>query len=237
MTCKAAIQLSSLLLISLSCASCAGLPRQHQPACAGTLKLDPGESRQIVEVLPSGKAIFQATLTAWSYEKGTWRRVCGPWSAVVGRNGFAPLAAKKEGDGMTPSGSYSIGLAFGKTPSLNTGLIYRQVTEEDVWVDDSASSQYNQWVRKPIQATSFEVMRRPDGLYDPGAVIEYNTHPVVAGRGSAIFIHVWRDSGRKPTAGCVALERTRLSHLLAWLNAYRHPVIVLGQADNVLIVK
>jgi L,D-peptidoglycan transpeptidase YkuD (ErfK/YbiS/YcfS/YnhG family) len=71
-------------------------------------------------------------------------------------------------------------------------------------------------------------MLRPDGLYDIGAVIEYNTSPVVPGQGSAIFLHIWRDGGRKPTAGCVALEKSRLRRLLAWLRADMKPVVFLG---------
>jgi L,D-peptidoglycan transpeptidase YkuD (ErfK/YbiS/YcfS/YnhG family) len=47
--------------------------------------------------------------------------------------------------------------------------------------------------------------------------------------GSAIFLHIWREAGRKPTAGCVALSETRLRKLLAWLDAGAAPVIILGR--------
>jgi len=71
-------------------------------------------------------------------------------------------------------------------------------------------------------------MLRADGLYDAGAVIEYNTDPVVPGLGSAIFLHIWREDGAKPTAGCVALPEDRLRELLGWLDAEAAPVIFLG---------
>ena len=48
-------------------------------------------------------------------------------------------------------------------------------------------------------------LRRDDGLYDMIVEIDHNTRPRVAGRGSAVFIHVARP-GFAPTAGCVALR-------------------------------
>jgi L,D-peptidoglycan transpeptidase YkuD (ErfK/YbiS/YcfS/YnhG family) len=44
--------------------------------------------------------------------------------------------------------------------------------------------------------------------------IDHNTRPRVAGRGSAVFIHVARP-GFASTAGCVALAPQRLRALLA----------------------
>ena len=76
-------------------------------------------------------------------------------------------------------------------------------------------------------AASYETMLRSDGLYDLGAVIRYNMDPVVSGQGSAIFIHIWRNGGRKPTAGCVALDQGRLRKLLGWLDANKHPAVWL----------
>jgi L,D-peptidoglycan transpeptidase YkuD (ErfK/YbiS/YcfS/YnhG family) len=56
-------------------------------------------------------------------------------------------------------------------------------------------------------------------------VIDYNTRPVVAGRGSAIFLHV---NGRGATAGCVSLPEARLVRLLRWLRPESAPLIRLG---------
>ena len=46
--------------------------------------------------------------------------------------------------------------------------------------------------------------------------IDHNTRPRVAGRGSAVFIHVARP-GFAPTAGCVALRANELKRLLGRL--------------------
>jgi L,D-peptidoglycan transpeptidase YkuD (ErfK/YbiS/YcfS/YnhG family) len=220
-------RLIPLCFIAIIFSSCASLPSFRT-----SLILDPSVERQFIEVIPSGNSIFTARLTAWTYTKGRWHAIMGPWPAVIGRNGFALSGSKIEGDGKTPSGLYPIGIAFGREAVLKTGLYYRQATERDLWVDDVLSPQYNQWVSGSAQASSYENMLRSDGLYDAGAVIEYNTSPVVAGKGSAIFIHIWRDRGAKPTAGCVALDGTRLRQLLSWLRADLKPVIVLGSAGE-----
>ena len=56
-------------------------------------------------------------------------------------------------------------------------------------------------------------------------MIEFNAHPIRRGRGapgSGIFLHSWVDG---PTAGCVAIHRSRLRSLLRWLAPSRRPVI------------
>jgi len=215
------------LLALVACSSCATLP----PALRG---LDP-TTRQAVVVTSRGANFFEASLSAWERAGRGWRRILGPWPAVVGRSGFALRGEKREGDGRTPSGIFAIGTAFGRDAARPTGLSYRQATPEDFWVDDVSSAQYNQWVRGRPLASSFETMLREDGLYDLGTVIEYNTNPVVPGLGSAIFVHIWRDGGKKPTAGCVALSRPRLAKLLSWLDAEKIPVVVLGRSGKTVL--
>lgn len=159
-----------------------------------------------------------------------WKMERGPFRASVGRNGFAPVGEKREGDGKTPSGLFPVGLAFGYSDSMNTSMPYRQATEEDYWVDDPRSPDYNRWVRgRP--SFSAEKMKRADDLYRHGFVVEYNTQPVVAGHGSAIFFHVWAKEG-SPTAGCVALREEHLLELLAWLKPALRPAVLLGDADT-----
>jgi L,D-peptidoglycan transpeptidase YkuD (ErfK/YbiS/YcfS/YnhG family) len=186
----------------------------------------PAATRQAVVVRPVQG--FHATLTGWERDPSGWHRTAGPWPAVVGREGFAAVGAKREGDGRTPSGVFRLGLAFGRPDSLPTGLVYRQATDDDYWVDDPTSPLYNQWVRGKPVAKSAEKMLLRSGLYDAGIVVEYNTAPVVPGRGSAIFVHLWDKKGRKGTAGCVALAPSHLAALLRWLDAQATPVIVLG---------
>ena len=221
-----------LWCVTVTMYGCASIPPASQPLSAAFIAVDPSSMRQVIEVTPSGHGVFFATLTAWLYDKGVWYRKLGPWPAVIGRHGFAAADAKREGDGCTPSGIYTLELAFGKEIKLHTGLPYRQTLDDDIWVDDVAATDYNRWVKMPSTAGSYERMRRSDGLYDLGAVIAYNTNPVISGNGSAIFLHIWRDKGRKPTAGCVALHHRHVRHLLVWLKKDLDPVIVLGIAGN-----
>jgi len=188
----------------------------------------PAWARQAIVVRPTRG--FHATLTAWERAANGWHRTAGPWPAVIGRNGFAPWGEKREGDGRTPSGVFRLGLAFGRPLALPTGLEYRQATGNDYWVDDPASPLYNRWVQGRPAGVSCEKMLLSSGLYDAGIVIEYNTAPIVPGRGSAIFVHIWDGDGQKATAGCVALDRARLTDLLRRLDAKANPVIALGSA-------
>jgi L,D-peptidoglycan transpeptidase YkuD (ErfK/YbiS/YcfS/YnhG family) len=58
-----------------------------------------------------------------------------------------------------------------------------------------------------------------DGLCDVVVEVGYNDDPPVAGRGSAILLHV---AGDGPTAGCVALDRADLLELLRGLSHRTH---------------
>ncbi|MBF0571674.1 MAG: L,D-transpeptidase family protein [Candidatus Omnitrophica bacterium] len=184
-----------------------------------------GSIRQAILVSPAMKVPGQAFLSAWQKQGNIWYRKYFV-SAVIGRNGLALPGEKKEGDGKTPSGIYLLGPAFGYASRINTGLLYRQVTDNDFWVDDVRSLRYNQWVVGKPAAGSFEKMKRLDNLYQYGIVIGYNTHPVIIGAGSAIFMHVWRRYN-SPTAGCVALNQRCLRRILHWLCQQNQPVIIL----------
>jgi L,D-peptidoglycan transpeptidase YkuD (ErfK/YbiS/YcfS/YnhG family) len=212
---------SLLVVCALLFSSCASLGT-HFPS-----KVDIQDAKQVIVVVPAGHKPFTAVLTAWSVENGKWLRKFGPWSAVVGRSGFAPAGEKREGDGRTPSGIYAMSIAFGNAPSIKTELTYRQATAHDFWIDEPSSAEYNQWVSGKVPDVSHEKMLRVDGQYNLGAVIEYNTAPIVPGNGSAIFLHIWKEHGTKPTAGCVALSERRLRKILTWLDADKNPVILL----------
>jgi L,D-peptidoglycan transpeptidase YkuD (ErfK/YbiS/YcfS/YnhG family) len=139
---------------------------------------------------------------------------------------MVPAEDKVEGDGCTPKGIYSLGIVFGSQPAVKTTMSYREIKADDYWIDDPASPDYNRWVSGKLPNVSFEQMLRQDGLYRYGVVIEYNTQPVVAGKGSAIFMHIWKAPG-EPTSGCVALAETDLLQVITWLTPEKHPVIIM----------
>ena len=198
--------------------------------CAATPSVDPPphgvplDCEQCIEVRGSSNDLH-ATLRTFEKRNGVWTKIL-EMPATVGRNGIATAEAKKEGDGKTPAGVYKLELAFGYAENIETGLNYRQAGAKDLWVDDAESPDYNRWVTAPTKAKSFEEMKRKDDLYEIGAVIEYNTSPVVPGKGSAIFFHVWGGPD-SPTAGCVAIEKKKLAEILKWLDKVKRPSIVI----------
>ena len=116
---------------------------------------------------------------------------------------------------------------------INTRLSYRQAGDDDIWVDDGNSPDYNRWVRKgETSATSFEKVKLNDDRYKYGIVIEYNTDPVVKGAGSAIFIHVRRGENM-PTLGCVALSESDILQVLGWLEPKAKPLAILGTRASI----
>ncbi len=193
-------------------------------------------------VLPSGTAQLvivtedsrpgRFVLSAYEKKEGMWTPVFLRERVVIGSRGFARAGEKREGDGKTPTGVFPLGMAFGYGPTCKTGLLYRMVSKNDFWVDDVNSTQYNQWVTGKPDAASYEVLKRNDDLYKYAIVVEYNTNPVVRGKGSAIFVHVWRDN-RSVTAGCVAMPEECIVKLLAWLDAKKNPFIAMGSRVSV----
>jgi L,D-peptidoglycan transpeptidase YkuD (ErfK/YbiS/YcfS/YnhG family) len=169
----------------------------------------------------------EALICALERSRGDWKTVIADTPVVIGAAGFAPDGEKREGDGRTPAGIFTVETAFGSAARVDTRLRYRQATERDFWVDDVRSTQYNTWVSGTPDAASFERMLRDDGLYRLGFVVGYNTAPVVPGRGSAIFFHVWPGPG-SVTTGCVAAPERIMAALLKWLDMDRNPVVIMG---------
>lgn len=86
------------------------------------------------------------------------------------------------------------------------------IRPSDGWCDAPDHPDYNRWVTLPFPARH-ERLWRPDDVYDLVVELGYNDDPPVAGRGSAIFLHLARE-GYPPTEGCVALARDDLQPIL-----------------------
>lgn len=131
---------------------------------------------------------------------------------ALGRSGRT--CAKREGDGATPIGSFPLREAYYRADRIRrpaTLLPIRPIQPGDGWCDEPCDRNYNRFVRHPYPGSA-ERLWRADHLYDLVLVIGYNDRPRVAGRGSAIFMHV-AGEGFAPTAGCVALRLTDLVRL------------------------
>lgn len=150
--------------------------------------------------------------------QGTVRFGGREFACVLGRSGI--VQPKHEGDGGTPAGTYPLREVRYRADRLVrpvTGLPVFETKPDDGWCDEPSDAAYNRLVRMPYKSDA-EAMWRQDHAYDLLAVIGYNDAPVVAGAGSAIFLHVMRtgtDGAPLPTAGCIALRMPDLLDVLA----------------------
>ncbi|HEY6833776.1 MAG TPA: L,D-transpeptidase family protein [Pseudolabrys sp.] len=143
---------------------------------------------------------------------------------ALGRGGI--IANKREGDGGTPLGNFRPKRLWWRGERHRrpaTSLPVRRIAPDDGWCEDPADRHYNQRVKVP-PGSNADRLARADALYDFIVEIDHNTRPRVAGRGSAVFIHVARP-GFAPTAGCIALTTSALRHLLARLGPRTRIVI------------
>jgi L,D-peptidoglycan transpeptidase YkuD (ErfK/YbiS/YcfS/YnhG family) len=134
-------------------------------------------------------------------------------SVVLGRGGIR--ANKFEGDGATPRGRFRLIRLWWRAdrhPRPPTSLPVRRISPSLAWCEDTADRRYNRPFHRSA-SDGGDRLWREDHLYDFIIEIDHNTRPRIAGRGSAVFVHVVRPN-RSPTAGCVALTFNDLRRLL-----------------------
>jgi len=135
---------------------------------------------------------------------------------ALGRGGI--LANKREGDGGTPRGTFHplrIWWRGDRLPRPTSRLPIRRIASDDAWCEDPADRRYNRPIKLRGDAAG-DRLTRDDHLYDAIVEIDHNSHPRIAGRGSAVFLHLARDN-YGPTAGCVGMSRGALLRLIARL--------------------
>lgn len=195
--------------------------------------LKTNKSSQILLVTNNSPSSSAVKIYALEKRGDKWNKARESFNGVIGKNGFARPGEKREGDGKTPSGIFTLGLTFGYAESVKTKMPYRQALTDDLWIDDVHAVDYNRWVKQAdTKAVSYEKMRRDDDLYKYGIVIEYNTNPVIKGLGSAIFLHIWR-AENIGTEGCVAVAEEEIIRILGWLDPRALPLIIMG-TENIL---
>jgi L,D-peptidoglycan transpeptidase YkuD (ErfK/YbiS/YcfS/YnhG family) len=133
---------------------------------------------------------------------------------ALGRGGIK--ANKREGDGGTPRGRFRplrLWFRADRVVRPRTALPIRPIGPSDGWDETPSSRLYNRPVRLH-RGTTGDRLAREDHLYDFIIEIDHNTRPRIAGRGSAVFLHLARP-GFAPTAGCIAMTATNMRHLLS----------------------
>ncbi|MCC2645175.1 MAG: uncharacterized protein K0R49_1770 [Burkholderiales bacterium] len=195
------------------------------------------KTRQLLVVIPDHKlGTTYAKLAVCELINGGHWQIYNRFTAIIGDNGIAEPNSKVEGDNKTPSGLFYIGETFGYYPLALSKIAkihmdYHYIvnnTDFDKFIDDSKSPEnnYNSWVIGKTQAKRHENMWRRDNLYEYGAVLNYNMHPAVPGKGSAIFLHIW-GKDKVSTAGCIALKKDNLIKVLNWLDKAKQPQILI----------
>lgn len=227
----------------------------------------PGEQRinPQREVLSQSAQLLLVTTKSWNavdgkllrFEKTSpdqvWHQVKEEFQVVVGRKGLAwgkglhgnpaQLAKptdpiKREGDGRSPAGIFSLSVAFGYASPESAGKVklpYIQADGKLECVDDSQSAYYNRLLKHSEVANpdwkSSEQMRREDDLYRWGVFVEHNSPDPEPGCGSCIFLHIWKSAG-VGTAGCTAMTAGKMVEIIQWLDPGKRPLIVqLPQAE------
>jgi len=207
-----------------------------------------GDSRQVVVVTAADWSTSHARLQAWQLgHDGLWRRVMEPVHARIGWNGFALAANRKQGSGETPAGTFRLLRGFGLDEPAGVDLPYQVLDANDWWpYDPKDAATYNVFQLRRVpdahwRTTWAEDLHSFRRQYRFAVVLNYNlpsgihrvdgqrvaTVPADTSKGGGIFLHVKVDG---PTAGCVAVSRPNMRHLLRWLDPADNPVIVMGPA-------
>jgi len=221
----------------VTAAAASGGQRAMTASCSPNLANELASTRaatQLVTVVAASRRSSHGSLRLWRKSGECWLAVDGPWSAWLGQNGVT--ANRHEGDRTTPAGAFGFQRTmYGLGPNPGVRYAYRRIVCGDWWVEDPRSPFYNRFrhvpcgSKPPFRVTSEDMSRSPTA-YRHLAVIDYNTHPIVRGRGSGIFLH--RSTGR-PTLGCVSLPLAQLVTVLRWLDPAASPLIVIGTAATI----
>ena len=175
--------------------------------------IDDGDEVRIHDLIITG-----ANFAAWNYNR---------LRCTLGAGGVVDPAEKVEGDKKTPAGRWPMRQILYRADRLTpviSALPVRALTPSDGWNENPADPHYNTLVKLDAATEQVDRLWREDGVYDVIVVLGYNDDPIVAGRGSAIFLHVARPDFM-PTAGCIALP---LENLLT--------VIREAEADSAVVV-
>jgi L,D-peptidoglycan transpeptidase YkuD (ErfK/YbiS/YcfS/YnhG family) len=202
----------------------------------------PTNSRQLILVTAESWKSSVGSLNRFVRDSPSshWRQVGAPIPVMLGRGGMGwgrglqaeaiEGPSKVEGDGKSPAGVFTLGTLFGyeAPPKPDFRMGYIRLRESTRCIEDVRSKHYNQIVDAAAISPDWAAadhMFRTDELYRLGVFVNANPEPVAAGRGSCIFLHVWRGE-EMPTVGCTAMDLSRLRALARWLDADKDPVLV-----------
>ena len=137
---------------------------------------------------------------------------------AIGKRGIG--YKKKEGDLITPKGKYKVKYILYRKDRIQKiqSKIKKIIIKKNMgWCNDPLSKNYNRLVKLPSHY-SFEKLYRKENIYDIILVLNYNMHPIIRNKGSAIFIHISKRNYKK-TEGCIALKKEHLLKIIKELKS------------------
>ena len=203
------------------------------------LSQEPQNSPEWVTKLDAAKNAKQLFVVA-GYERSTaWismheKDADGSWKMIMSTPGFIGkegLGKTKEGDGMTPVGTFNFNKAFGIADDPGCAMDYTKADDDTYWSGDS-DLMYNQMV----SIKDYPDLKKDDSEhifdyqyeYQYCLNISYNEDGT-PGKGSAIFLHCFGD--RKPrTGGCVAIPEEQMYFVMRHVNP--GCVVVIDSMEN-----
>ena len=133
------------------------------------------------------------------------------FKCCIGKKGLT--LSKKEGDNKTPRGNFKLENLYFRKDKLKkpkTNLKCIEIKKNMGWSNDvNYPKKYNKLINTK-KNLKHEKLKRKDYKYDLLIPIKYNFEKPICGKGSCIFIHLTKNY--RPTAGCIALKKKRLSN-------------------------
>ncbi|MDQ1620162.1 MAG: hypothetical protein QOE19_2731 [Actinomycetota bacterium] len=236
--------LTALVTAAAACAGAGGSAAAVAPAAAAPYTAPafasqvPATTTQVVRTLRSNRWCAKRWCTrtqAWEKVEGRWRVARLPsgeradFRSSIGPTGFHPGRSRREGDGSTPSGVYSVAVTFSTGQSPPGAMPWRERLPTSV-VSPRRGPFYNTWIEergrtdgnRPAMRWGFWVAYNNPRL-EPGK----GPSPV-RGRGSGIFYHTSRPGHRwSPTEGCTNLGNPAdMRWVVTWLRPAADPRVV-----------
>ena len=136
---------------------------------------------------------------------------------AIGKRGIGKK--QKEGDQITPRGTFRIKNILYRKDKINylRSVIKKTPIKKNMgWCDDPKSKDYNKLIKYPFNYKS-EKLYRSNNIYDIILVLDFNMHPIMKNKGSAIFIHI-SNSKYSSTQGCIAIKKKELLKLIDFID-------------------
>lgn len=176
---------------------------------------------QVITVVGNGE--HNGRLSMFEKMDNRWIRLFS-YPCSVGAGGIADI--KREGDKITPSGMYTLGIIFGRADNPGTENKYLKVNDNMYWIDDSNSERYNQLADigdGKIDFVTAEHLSDYPVQYKYAVSVDYNIEGI-PGKGSAIFLHC-TDNLDKGTSGCIAVDEEAMKNII--VNLRNDSVIII----------